>query len=479
MKNWMRALAEHYETTRSQYPEDKLIILFDIDGTILDIRYTILKILKSYDQAFGTSYFKNTSIIDIQFNEDDIEDYLANLNIDDERASHIHAWYQKNRWTKWATFEANKPFPGVLEVIRWFQLQPNTFVGLNSNRDETLREETLLTLNKLAEEFRVSFDNELLLMKPGGMEDNSGQVKCDGIQRIRDAGYRVFAVVDNEPENLERIESINEGGEILLLHASGFYQYRNHNLPETAIDGKVYDITQLVPGRSIPSHIQFVWQGINNMASLNKFLNSNVSWADVTDLTYPLIHQRRNAFNGTNWGDGNDRMFKMFDEFIEQLNEADRGIRISIENDFAEMEFIFDKLQEHNIDSRRLWFSAQIDVLNQGGFRFLSESFPDAVIEAPVDFLSQIVTTTPKKAEQLLDMYSSWGINRFALSWKTSHMKRQAEFLERSGFQTTIYDIRNLESFLKSALLLPSAIVSNFNFPDWKNLQEFDELNEA
>ena len=48
--------------------------------------------------------------------------------------------------------EAHRPFRGVLEVIRWFQLQPNTEVGLNSGRPEDLRAETLTTLNRLGAE---------------------------------------------------------------------------------------------------------------------------------------------------------------------------------------------------------------------------------------------------------------------------------------------------------------------------------------
>ena len=42
MNNWMSALAHHYEKTRERYPGEKLLIMFDIDGTIIDTRYMIL-----------------------------------------------------------------------------------------------------------------------------------------------------------------------------------------------------------------------------------------------------------------------------------------------------------------------------------------------------------------------------------------------------------------------------------------------------
>jgi hypothetical protein len=37
----MRRLAAHYGRFRSEYPEDQLLIVFDIDGTILDMRHMV------------------------------------------------------------------------------------------------------------------------------------------------------------------------------------------------------------------------------------------------------------------------------------------------------------------------------------------------------------------------------------------------------------------------------------------------------
>lgn len=37
MREWMKRLALHYERVKYLQPEDKLMILFDIDGTILDM----------------------------------------------------------------------------------------------------------------------------------------------------------------------------------------------------------------------------------------------------------------------------------------------------------------------------------------------------------------------------------------------------------------------------------------------------------
>jgi hypothetical protein len=56
--SWMRDLAFHYESMRKTYPEDRLLIVFDIDGTILDTRYMIVSILHAYDRENGTRHFR-------------------------------------------------------------------------------------------------------------------------------------------------------------------------------------------------------------------------------------------------------------------------------------------------------------------------------------------------------------------------------------------------------------------------------------
>ena len=58
MASWMTELAHHAEAMRRRYPEERLILLFDIDGTILDSRSTVLQLLRLYDWTHGTSHFQ-------------------------------------------------------------------------------------------------------------------------------------------------------------------------------------------------------------------------------------------------------------------------------------------------------------------------------------------------------------------------------------------------------------------------------------
>ena len=74
--NWMRKLASHYGRMRTKYPNDRLIVLFDIDGTIVDLRHMVLRLLREYDQRRGTSHFRGLGLFDIIYNTPDLESFL-------------------------------------------------------------------------------------------------------------------------------------------------------------------------------------------------------------------------------------------------------------------------------------------------------------------------------------------------------------------------------------------------------------------
>ena len=77
-------------------------------------------------------------------------------------------WYREQPSSPEHVPGTERPYPGVLEVIRWFQLQSSTFVGLNTSRPERLRADTLRSLNALGRDLRVEFDRDLLHMNESG-----------------------------------------------------------------------------------------------------------------------------------------------------------------------------------------------------------------------------------------------------------------------------------------------------------------------
>ena len=175
----------------------------------------------------------------------------------------------------------------MLDVIRWFQIQPDTSVALNTGRPEHLRPQTLQSLNTLGGEYRVEFSSELLHMNPRAWEEGVTQTKVAALAAVRDAGYRVFAVVDNEPGNIRAMAEADAAGEILFLHAATLYESARTPTPRT-VSGEAYDITALLSEREVPQHVQMVWHGVNDEWNLRQFLASRVTWGECDLRVDPL-----------------------------------------------------------------------------------------------------------------------------------------------------------------------------------------------
>lgn len=465
MQNWMQALAAHYETMRATYPQDDLLILFDIDGTILDIRYMMLYLLQAYDQHHDTTFFVNRHITEINFSADDLENGLRGLGVDDKHIAAVCDWYDTHCWSMSALLESHRPFPGVMDVIRWFQLQPNTHVALNSARPESLREETLCSLNKLGREYRVQFCNDLLYMRSVRDGDDVTGTKLAGIQHFRDMGYRPFAMVDNQPLILQAVADNDPDRDILLLHAGTLFQLRPERVPESAVHGNVYDLTELIPKKDLPRHTQFVWYGVNTEAALEEFLKSNIRWADLSMLARPCSEGDRLTGQPAA---ARERQSQLLLECLEQLKLHDRGVRIDLKSDYTGNNRLIGMLQRAGIEAENTWLHADLEHVSEQQCRYLAETHPGAIIELPIDFLAPLMQNGATLAEQLLDRLSDWGVNRFSLSWNTPRVRRLHEVLDAWAFETTITDIRELQDFLQAVLLTPTAICSEFNFPQWQ-----------
>jgi len=65
MDNWMRALGRRFEEAQNEPSDSPRLLLFDIDGTILDTRYKILQLLRDYDRIHGTRLFEFLTVEDI------------------------------------------------------------------------------------------------------------------------------------------------------------------------------------------------------------------------------------------------------------------------------------------------------------------------------------------------------------------------------------------------------------------------------
>jgi hypothetical protein len=244
--SWMKKLGLHYETMRALYPGERLMIMFDIDGTIIDMRHMVLHALKKYDRINKADHFSGIELEDICVDENTVGRLLIEFKIPADVRKHFLEWYAEYRTSHKAIMESHKPFRGVMEIIRWFQDQPDTYVSLNTGRPESIRKSTLKLLNKIGKEYGVRFSNKMLFMNPYDWNTKCTGIKAEGVRKYREKGYRIFAFIDNEPENLLSVSRSEKNNELLLLHASTIYKSSSDMLPDSAISGDVYDIDDIV-----------------------------------------------------------------------------------------------------------------------------------------------------------------------------------------------------------------------------------------
>jgi len=242
----MEQLSIHYKKIREKHADKNLLIAFDIDGTILDMRFIILHVLKKFDRDHGTTYFKDIHISHIDFHEAHLKTLLERLSISYHDQRYILNYYENMFLSSLTIKHANKPYRGVFDIIKWFQNQPRTYIGLNTGRPESLRFKTLSSLNLLGRKYGVWFRNDLLFMNRKGLDAKIPLIKIKGIEYFHSLNYKVFAFVDNEPENLKAILNIDHNNEILLLHADTIFKSSKSHLEGNSISGNDYDISKLI-----------------------------------------------------------------------------------------------------------------------------------------------------------------------------------------------------------------------------------------
>ncbi len=249
---WMTCLHTHYRRMRRKHPGEDLLVVFDIDGTLVDKRPMIHHLLIRYDREHGTDFFRGLSIEDIEVHEHHLEEMLDPMPIPEQRREDILNFYLSRYWSRPILEKFHRPYPGALDVVRWFQDREWTDVALNTARPERLRSVTLRTLNDRSRERDVEFLSRLLYMqRPHNDVDAAGN-KVRGLRAFQSQGYRVVAMVDNEPENLL---ALHEAGlteeDVLLLHADTEYVSARSHLPECSISGQPFDPTSFRSGAGL------------------------------------------------------------------------------------------------------------------------------------------------------------------------------------------------------------------------------------
>ncbi len=469
MINWMTKLASHYNRTRDRYPNDRIMIVFDIDGTILDMRYVILYALKAFDESHNTRHFIDLKVSDIDFHEENIRSFLDHSDISNGDQREILEHYRDFFWSSAGAFEAHRPFRGVLEVIRWFQMQPRTYVALNTGRPESFRLQTLNTLNRLADEYRVNFDDDLLYMKPDGSELTIPEVKVNGIRHFERKGYRVCAVVDNEPENLYAVSQADPEQKMLLLHADTIFKSKRANVPGHAVNGKRYDLTALILNNALPQHTQFVWYCTDGIRSFDQFIRSNVHWIQFDSRFFASYMQQ--TFNDA--GLPNPVLC------LGLMKKHGKKIKLFLREGGVMPTEALRALSKYGFDASSICLDVGIPTVmdSDESMKILRGEYPQMIIQCWVDHLAPLILNDPVCAKETLAVIRSRGVDRFSVNWMQPKKRQIIARLLRWGSEVDIRDVYGLESFLQAALMAPSSITSHFNFPEYYHEEsQYDRL---
>lgn len=466
--HWMRALGEAHRIARRRHRDRTLLLLFDIDGTILDLRAMVVHLLREFDREHGTACFQDLVPTDINTHESDLGPLLAKLGVPLLDHARIIEWTEQRRWSADALRASSQPLRGALDVIRWFQLQPLTRVGIVTGRDEARRLETLACLNTLGRHHRVSFEDELLFMRDAAVHETRAAAKLAGVEHFRREGYQVFAMVDNQPENLSAVASIDPQGEITLLHADTLFELHRGKPGERMVRGHDYDLTELLAPKDLPRTVDFAWHGVNDAERLRDFLASGVRWCEVDVRTHPEDGELvlRDAPFEPAWNPASERPLRL-SLVLDACLTYGRGIKLDLREGEPALMHLLDALHGHGLADEDLWLNASVDRVGEAGLRRLAEHHPGAIVQCPVSFLTPLVLGAGSTAQQVLERMREWGVNRFSLDWTAPHMREVTAWLTAWGYDVNIYNVPDLEAFLQATLLTPRSVTSDFDFPKW------------
>lgn len=452
----MHRLVAHFRAARKQNPNDALAIVFDIDGTIIDTRYLILHTLLGYDRAHNTTMFRSLPVEGISFHEAEIELLLRELDIPRHRREPIIDYYIQHLWSDDSVLAAHQPYRGVMEVIRWFQMQPRTVVALNTGRPESVRQSTLRALNQLGDEYRVAFASDLLFMNDSEWGQAVAESKVIALNRLREGGCRVVAVVDNEPDNLEAMATADTAHDALFLHASTIFLSARRELSRSC-SGSIYDLAPFVAEAELQGHVQLVLSEVTRARTLSQCIDSAIHW-----LAVPVRADRYGRPEiAAAEGPGHLRPEITLSEVLDLAVDAGRSVRIDFQAGGSVVDQVTAMTAVCGLPDPALWFAGALHDLSEHGIRNLRSSHPMSTVSCPADFLAPLVFGALEHALELIEVLRHWGINRFSLNWRQPRVRELIGQLERWGAEVDVTDIQDSESMLQAALLLPRSVTVN------------------
>ena len=239
MTGWMSTFYNHLERFLGDSSCSKCIVLFDIDGTLLDTRHLICNVLHQYDKAFNTSLFSHLDVRHVTCHESNIAPLLTQLNVHKKQHKQILDWFEQKCWEEKTIRNHHQPYPRVFHHIK--QLRDlNVDVILVTGRPESYRHPTLESINYFASQEGIVFAQEELNMNPRTWSDGPPSSKRNTAQRYIREGFTILAVFDNEPDSIQMYSELIDDSQTLLMHADTIYKSSRFLLPKSTVSGFGY-----------------------------------------------------------------------------------------------------------------------------------------------------------------------------------------------------------------------------------------------
>lgn len=348
---------------------------------------------------------------------------------------------------------------GILETMRWFQIQPRTSVGCYTKRNPNSRHRMLRQLRNAGRRFRLDTGEIPFLC---GQEDREPEERIQEAKKYFNArGYRTIAAMTGDSDISSPYVTGDDSDELLTMHLGTESRIRTEHYYRISL-------SHLMREEALPTSIRLCWHGLNDHANLQQFIQSDILWGELDIRTGPdagRLIARHDSFKKSPLKEG-ERLLPA-EECLERFRREDRNAKVDFKEGGEVVHRTLELLQQMEFGDDQLWFHANTRTLSKPEFQRIAELYPGAILQTTVDHLSPLILTTPKIARSKLNQLRSWGINQYLLSWRIRRKVELLDRLQKWDHRVNLYQIPDLEEFLRAVLLMPDAITTDFNFPDW------------
>lgn len=436
---WLRALADHVARQGEQFPEAALLVLVDIDGTLLDLRHGVQAILADFDRRHPGQALSELPIERLPNDERSLRALFEAHEVDHCERERLLVAFERLCWSPEAVSATQQPFLGVLEMLRWLRMQPGVFVALNSSRPESRREETVQALLTLSRRFGLRFSEDLLFLRGEPTRPAEPyRSKVQGVQHYRRLGYKVVAVLDDDSEALAAIGREASAPELLLVQAGDLAAA----LPDSVAGGNSASTT--------PAEI--CWRGPMAGPAFERFLGTCApsAWVPV----------RRGSAGEV--AVLSDEGSPVFEDLLGSFAQCGKGLWIEFKEGGSVLSRVVHTLQRSQFPEEHAVFVASPEKLGEIGYARLAEACPDAVRAATGHFLSTLSEVAPDLARESLERLRSWGVQRIVVAFDDPHREALVALVREAGLELALDAGLGLTPFLASTGCLPQAVVSDF-----------------